>query len=141
MTMPVGLLAIDPGIMIGWAKFINGEVTSLGQIHLDDFTMWLENQPSRPDLIVVEDFRLFKHKALQQSGSRLETSKCIGIVESYGTRYKVKIVLQSANILPIAEKWTNQKMPSNHAVGHKISAYLHGSYFLIKEGYKEIDFS
>lgn len=139
MTIP-SLLAIDPGVMIGWAFFDDkGEVRALGQVHLNDFAIWLEDQP-QPDLIVVEDFRLFKHKALQQSGSRLETSKCIGMIESYCVRYKVKIVLQSSNILPIAEKWTGQKRPSKHEVGHKICAYLHGSYYLIKEGHREVEF-
>jgi hypothetical protein len=133
------LLAIDPGMMLGWAMFNEGEVTNLGQIHFKDFTQWLEDQP-RMDLIIVEDFRLFKHKALQQSGSRLETVKCIGIIESYATRNKVNVVLQSSNILPIAEKWTGQKRPSKHEVGHKICAYLHGEYYLIKNNFKEVQF-
>ena len=135
------ILAIDPGMMIGWAKFKKGDVTSLGQIHLKDFAKWLEETEIRPELIIVEDFRLFKHLALQQSGSRIETAKCIGIIESYATRRDIPIVLQPAGILPIAEKWTGQKRPPKHEAGHKICAYLHGEYYLIKHELKEIDFS
>lgn len=140
MSIP-NILSIDPGMMIGWAIFNSGEVVELGQVHLRDFAKWLESSDPQPELIVVEDFRLFKHLALQQSGSRIETAKCIGIVESYASRRGINVVLQAANILPIAEKWTGQKRPSKHEVGHKICAYLHGEYYLIKNNYKEINFS
>lgn len=133
------LLAIDPGIYIGFATFDNkGNLNSMGQVHLNDFTDWLEAQNPQPELLVVEDYRLFKHKALQQSGSKLETVKCIGIIESYCTRNKIPITMQAASILPIAEKLANIKRPTNHAIGHQICAVLHGEFYLIKNKHKKV---
>lgn len=140
-TIPHRILAIDPGITIGWALFLDGEATEMDEIQLGEFTYWLEDSIT-PDLIVVEDYKLFKHLALQQSGSHLETVRCIGIIESYTTRYRVPLIKQPSGILPIAERWTDTRRPLNHAKGHnKICAYLHGEYYMIKNHYKEVDFN
>jgi hypothetical protein len=133
------LLAIDPGLMNGWALFHDLVFMEMGQISLNDLPAFLENG-DEPSLVVVEDYKLFKHLALQQSGSHIEAAKAIGVIESYCNRHGVKMVLQQAGILPIAEKWTNTKRPKNHAKGHQVCAYLHGEYFLIKNGYKEVEF-
>lgn len=138
-TPPKTVLAIDPGITIGWCLFIDGEVNSLGTIKLDSFTNWLESFDPKPDVIVVEDYKLFKHKALQQSGSRMETVKVIGMIESYVVRNRIKIVRQPSNILTIAGLWTETPIPKKSHLQDQVSAYLHGSYWLIRAGYKEVE--
>jgi len=48
-----------------------------------------------PDLIVViEDFMLDPTRALQQSYSRMETSKLIGIIQTYLFQKKIKYAMQ-----------------------------------------------
>lgn len=47
-----------------------------------------------PDVLVVESYRLFGHKAKQQSGSSLETPQLIGYLEMVAHEINIPIVLQ-----------------------------------------------
>lgn len=85
--------------------------------------------------VVMEDYTLFQHKAIQQSGSKLETVRVIGVIESWAHQRKAEVILQRPNILPIAKLWTGIKPKGAHRNNHHISALLHGLYYLQKEGY------
>jgi hypothetical protein len=131
-TPPARLLAIDPGIHNGWAIFKNGVVENLGSIDgVAEFDKWLHNQDNI-DVVVIEDFRLFRHKAKQQIGSKFEAVQVIGLVESWARRQGAKVVKQNADILAIAPKWSKMPMPKNHSVSHHVSAYNHAFYYLVK---------
>lgn len=130
-----GLLAVDPGKMNGLAIFNkNGKVVIYSQCSIHDVIDVLCDYIDMYDIshMVVEDFKLFGHKAKQQIGSRMEASQVIGRCETIAKMKRIEFEKQPASILPIAEKWTQTKMPTNHAVSHQISAFLHGSYWLIK---------
>lgn len=134
------LLAIDPGGMNGLCWW-TGEDTHMEQfthIKLDDLPEWLEEFDPKPELIVYENFHLFKHRALQQAGSNLPASQAIGIIKSYAKRHHIKIVDQSPQILTNASKMTQMKMPSDHSQSHWVSAYLHGMWYMIGQGIKDV---
>ncbi|WP_230687625.1 hypothetical protein, partial [Streptococcus pneumoniae] len=82
-------------------------------------------------------YKIFRHKAMQQVGSRGPAQQSIGILQAHAQKHRKKVWLQPANILTIAAKLTQVKMPSNHSMSHQVSAYLHGSYFLIKRHIKK----
>jgi hypothetical protein len=132
----IAYLAFDPGEMVGWAHFNEeGKVVSAGQVTWIDLTDWLETQnASLIKKVVIEEYKVFHHKAKAHIGSKIETVQTIGMIKAWCIRNKVSYVEQPASILNIAEKWTQIKMPSNHAYSHQISATLHGYYWLIKEG-------
>lgn len=135
-TPPERLLAIDPGIANGWAIFEKGRIKDLGSINgVEAFDEWLHEVPNKygpVDVVVVEDFRLFRHKASQQIGSRFEASQVIGLVQSWARRNGAEFIKQSSDILSIAQVWSKMKMPKNHSKSHHVSAYNHGFYYLVK---------
>lgn len=129
---PKMLMAIDPGKYTGWAIINNGFDTSFGICNgLEEFANWLEEQPI-PDVIVYEGYKLFKNKALKQSGSQMDAPQAIGILKSYALRKKVPAHVQFSDILPIAQLWSKMPLPKNHDISHGISAYNHGFYWLVK---------
>lgn len=128
-------LSFDPGITTGWAQFnAKGELKGLGQVDILGLYAMLEALYIRQhplQAVIVEDYKLFQHKAMQQSGSRLETVKVIGALEAFAHRAGVALVLQPPTIKRIAEKWSGMKPPSNHSISHQIDAYNHGYYYLV----------
>ena len=139
-------LAVDPGgktrkHSVGVALFTAEKDYPLaylpGQMTSDGFLDWLETQnPNVFTGIVCEDYINFGFKKSAQAWNRNETSQLIGAIRAYGRRHNINVVLQMSNILPMAEKHFQVKMPKNHDDSHKISAYLHGAEFLLREGLK-----
>lgn len=132
-------LAFDPGQTTGWCKFDNnGEAVEWGQ---DNFTELMDhcNEWAKEewDVIIYEDFKLFKHKARQQSGSRMPASQAIGIIKTLIHNTKAIAIVQDSSIKPIAEKWTNMKAPGDHSQSHWVDAFNHGAFWLINEGIRK----
>lgn len=84
---------------------------------------------------VVEDYIIDPH--VKQGGSRGPAMQVIGVLKAHSRKNGIKMYRQSRSILPIAEKWTGKKMPKNHKDSNPVSAYLHGEYYLQKNGYKK----
>lgn len=132
------ILAVDPGITIGWAIFEDdGEIHTFGQIHKDEFPTWLAEQEHSFHTIVVEDYVLYRKKAVKQSGSNMPASLVIGQLEMFAAQQGAKLIKQQADILPQAQKISGIKMPSDHSISHQFSAINHGIFWLVKEGIRE----
>lgn len=132
------ILAIDPGGMNGVAWFEDAVWTGSDQIKLADLPKWLHKYEPRPDLIVYENFKLWKHRAIQQSGSDLPAAQAIGMIKSYASIYGIPLVDQSPQILKPAEMASQMKMPSDHSQSHWVSAYLHGYWYLVNKGLMKV---
>ena len=140
------LLAVDPGKTNGVSIFRDGKVVSIDQVHLDDLPTFLYDFKNRYDsvvydriVIVYENFKLFKGKAIQQSGSNMEASQAIGQLKMIAAQNKWEIYDQPPSIKPIAQKWSGSKPPKNHSQSHQIDAYNHGVYWLIKNNMRRIE--
>jgi len=127
-------LAIDPGHTSGWATFNNeGGVTGAGQIKgMPEMHAFLSKLTPPPKVVIIENFRLFAHKAAQQSGSSLETVQVIGLIKSMCYGWQAEVVEQAPSIKPIAEKWSGIKPKGSHDKSHKVDAYNHGIYYLVQ---------
>lgn len=140
------LLAVDPGgktqkHSVGVALFAADTNYPLAflptQMTSNGFLDWLEFQ--NPDIwigIVCEDYINFGFKQRAQVWNKNETSQLIGALRAYGRRHSINVVLQRSVILPMAEKHFQVQLPKNHDNSHKISAYLHGAEYLLREGVK-----
>lgn len=130
-------LAFDPGKTTGWAMFEpdNGMLVDSGQASLEQL-MSLCREWETLDLqgVIYEQFRVFRHKAMQQTGSKMEVAQAIGIIKSLAHHKNLQPVVQESNIKSIAEKWTGIKVPADHSISHRYDAILHGSYHLIGKG-------
>ena len=135
------LLAIDPGGMNGVCWWDDAQMIEADQVKLKDLPIWLNEFMPKPDIIVYENFKLWKHRALQQSGSDLPAAQAIGMIKSYAMIHNINTVDQSPQILTSSSKMAQMKMPSDHSESHWVSAYLHGYWWLVKHGHKKVDMS
>jgi len=136
-------IAWDPGNTIGVAAFNSyGDCVAKSQLKVGGLDLYFEqlqkfivdNPERRPEVFIIEDYRVFQHKAKIHIGSRLETARISGAIEAFARRNIIEIVFQPANILGITQMWSGIRMPSNHAESHKIAAFLHGYHYLYKKG-------
>lgn len=129
------IYAFDPGDTTGIAIFKEtGEVVRLDQLLLEDLIPWLETEAAKqPEIstVVIEDFVLFAKRAVKQSGSRMKASQAIGALKLFASQVGAEVEMQPSSILPIAQKWSQVKMPSNHGQSHQFAAYNHGYYYLV----------
>ena len=130
---PNWLLAVDPGESSGWATFdAKGTITGTGICRSRDEVYEMLKSIVPVAKVVIEDFRLYSHKAVQQSVSQLETVRVIGAIESWAALNDVSVTLQPASIKSIAEKWSGLKATGSHKNSHHIDAINHGIYYLQK---------
>ena len=133
-------VSFDPGenSNIGIAVFESekGQTIWYGQIRLQDIQPNLNIIAGRSKIlaIICEDYRVFGHKARQHVGSRVETIQSIGVIKAFALGKHIPFVLQPSNILDIAQRLTQTKMPRDHSISHSVSAFLHGAYYLIQQG-------
>lgn len=136
------ILAIDPGGMNGLAWFSsadNYQLTGFDQVSLNDFPLWLDAHEPIPDVVVFENYRLWKHKAMQQSGSTMPASQAIGMIKAYCTVRGIRMVEQSPQDLAVAQKMSQFPMPKDHSKSHWVSAYNHAFFWMVKQGYRQIE--
>lgn len=136
-----GLLAVDPGDTVGVAVFSKDAVLQYyGEFPHDELSEKLIGLYAEYDFshIVVEDFKLFGHLAKQQIGSHFTTSQGIGQCELFAKMSGLGFTKQYSNILPIAQMWSQKKVPPHGNKNHGwMSAYNHGFYWMCKSGYRE----
>lgn len=86
----------------GWSLFFNKELITFGEISAKGFSSKVEYFIAHeqligsyePDIVVIESYKLFGHKAKQQSGSSLETPQLIGNMEVVCHKMGIKVVFQ-----------------------------------------------
>ena len=135
------VLAIDPGGTNGmcWWDGDDFHMVAYDHVSLHDLPLWLHSFSPRPEVIVYENFKLWKHRALQQAGSDLPAAQAIGMIKSYASIYKIKTVDQSPQILTSAQKMSQMKLPTDHSQSHWVSAYNHGFWWLVKNGHRKVE--
>lgn len=83
--------------------------------------------------IIVEEFMLYQHKALQQSGSKLPPVQIIGMIKRSAYKQNIVITEVRADCKSIAAAWSQTKIPSGH-MPNWMASYLVGYYHLHKIG-------
>jgi hypothetical protein len=130
---PTYYLAIDPGQNTGWATF-NHEGVALGFGILRKSTPELATtflSTHRPQLIVVENFRVRDYKAKAFTWSDMLTSRIIGAVEGYGALTGTTVVKQEPPAKDIGYMWAGMPKPKGHDPDDQ-AAYAHGVHYIIK---------
>ena len=131
-------LAFDPGETTGYFIFNDdGSDKDLGQLKGEEELFQFLTTVEKPQLIIMEVFRLFGHKALQQSGSNMFTSLVEGMVKLWARQHSIPVVEQPASILPIAQLWSGVSLKGDHSKSHYKSAFNHGVYYLQSNGIRK----
>ena len=89
----------------GWALFVDGKLIEFGRVEAKRYSSqeayWaaVSEVISKffPDVVVCESYRLFEHKAKQQSWSELETPQLIGYLRMYCWCRNIQFVFQDPN--------------------------------------------
>ena len=130
------VLGVDPGTTTGYWLYDGMTPTDVNdQVHINDMPAHLYSLSERSnniDIIVIEDFALLGGKALAQIGSKFETCQVIGMFKLWAYGYGLRIVMQTPGIKPIAKRWSDIKVPSNHKLSHRFDAALHAVYYQVK---------
>lgn len=126
------IAAIDPGEHIGFAFFDDKYSTQLtGTVQGEDEALDVLFdliKSFRPDTLVVEAFRLYPHKALQQSWSTMRTPEIIGVIKYWARQNDYPVVLQPASCKQAFPDERLRKMGLYVPNVHARDAIRHGLY-------------
>ena len=129
-------LALDPGKTTGWAAFDKaGNGIDYGQVDREELYGMLVEK--RPKLLIVEDFEFFPWKSKDMPFDTLIAVRIIGAIDFYAWDAGVQVVLQKPNVKTIGYMWAGITKPKNHAISHGPDAYVHGVYYLQKNGIRK----
>lgn len=134
-ALPYAIIGVDPGDTTGIAVFSgNGVLVSTGQHTVTELIKWVNAYLDPISVLVVEDYRIYSRRAIQQSGSKVGAAQVIGIMKLWAVEKGAYMVLQGADLLPTASKISGVKMPSKHSVSHWVSAFNHAYLWMFQAG-------
>lgn len=130
----MSFLFVDPGLNTGWATFSGiGVPTGRGIVrHVDKFAEWIDEQEPA-DVIGYEDFHLFGHKAIAQTGSKMDASQVIGVLKKTKNDWKAELIPYRPGTYRTGMQYAGQKIPKSH-IADDLSAYYLGIFHLITHG-------
>lgn len=128
-------LALDPGNSTGWATFNEkGEVGGFGTLRKRE-EVYEKLEEEQPKVLIVEDW--ITRQGINLGGTKLEVVRVIGAVECWAYFHQADVHLQPNTIKPIGYKWAGLTKPKNHDMSHETDAYVHGVYWLQKNGIRK----
>lgn len=110
-----------------------GKCTLNESVSQEELDLFLEHHRNTKTFkkFIVEDYRVYGHMATRHIGSRVETVRVIGQIASLARFLKVPMIEQPATVLRVAAKQARVKIPNKGHIPDKVSAYLHGYYYLL----------
>lgn len=128
--------SFDPGKRTGIATWTStGECTQKTVLLPDELELFLEGvrHTRTYKVFIIEDFKLYQHKAQAQVGSKMDAPLAIGKIEMTARACGIQVVKQMASVLKIASMWSGVKKRGAHWPDQD-SAYNHGYYYLHRKG-------
>lgn len=133
-------ISFDPGAgkkqsigVVCWDK--TPKPIRFNQFTLDELHEFLKIIGEHEDQIktfIVENYVV--DPSVPHGGSEVGTIRTIGALQYHAKAHGIDFVLQPNTILPMAEKWSGQKMIQRPNMREMTSAFLHGHYYLTKNG-------
>lgn len=102
-TSAVKVVGLDPGETTGVCVFTGVSMTTVGQISTGQMPLAASRLREfilghDPDVVVIEDYRVYKWKADQHAWAELHTPKLIGALHYICHIMKIPVVFQSAQV-------------------------------------------
>ncbi len=127
------LLALDPGGTTGWAVFSGTVLEDVGQSKLDGLGLQGLVTRTRPQVLVLENYRIYRQKAMSHVGSEVLPARLIGALELIAETRHIPLHLQMAG--PVKDFVTDAKLRAwglyRPGLEHGRDAIRHGCYFLL----------
>jgi len=73
-------------------------------------------------VLVIEDYLLYKHKAANQTNSRMETCKLIGVLQYYCYTSELLYIMQPA--VEVKTRWTNDTLCYKNYIKKKRNKFI-----------------
>ncbi len=140
-------LCFDPGHTTGWAHYQGFTLGKSGEIDTDDITkatMEVELLISEfaPDMIVIEDYRVYKWRAKHHAGSDMLTTRVIGCIETLAIMSQYPhVIKQPAHIAKgfCSDKKLREWGFYRKGEKHARDAIRHGAFYLLFGAIKKAD--
>lgn len=132
-------LCFDPGHTTGYAVFEGLDLVESGELVTKPIEQAVENIKAmfdkwQPNIVVMEDYRVYKWKTKHHGGSELLTTRVIGCIETFSVLNFVPFTIkQPAHTAkgfctdPKLKEWGFYQVGLKHAR----DAIRHGCYFLL----------
>ena len=138
------ILAIDPSGNFsegkgttGWALVTDTKtIITVGQVLAKNYSTKIEYWSAlmdliknlQPDIVVIEDYLLYKDKAQSQILSRLETARIIGVLEYICAKRDIPYFFQRA--IDVKRRWTDEILVSKGYIQKQGSRYYAGGVLI-----------
>ena len=130
--MSQNILAVDPGAAhVGVALIRNGRI-SAKEYPTKHWLTAFEEIVYLFDVVVIEKFVLYPHKAAAQSWQAMTTSELIGAMRWIASKAGVEVVMQGADIkIPTRRQCQARNIEWKNKSKHASDALLHLHYYLM----------
>ncbi len=140
-------LCFDPGHTTGWAHYEGFALGRSGEIDTNDIAkatneVELLISEFAPEMIVIEDYRVYKWRAKHHAGSDMLTTRVIGCIETLAIMsHYPHVIKQPAHIAKgfctdkKLREWGFYRKGEKHAR----DAIRHGAYYLLFGALKKAD--
>ena len=138
------ILCFDPGHTTGWAFFEKALLVDAGELDTTSIEACILNtgylfESYPPDIVVIEDYRIYKWRQKQHVGSEMLTTRIIGCLETLTIQnfsyrgWVHKIVKQPAHVAKgfCTDKKLKEWEMDKPGMRHARDAIRHGCYFIL----------
>ncbi len=133
------ILCLDPGHTTGWALFEKAALRHWGEIDTTSIPACVSHASHlfiaySPEIVVMEDYRIYKWRQKQHVGSEMLTTRVIGCLETLAVQnFITDIIKQPAHVAKgfctaaKLKEWDMYKPGMKHCR----DAIRHGCYFML----------
>lgn len=133
------LLSFDPGHTTGYAVFVGHELSEFSQLETKSIPQATEVigdlfKKVGPDVVIVEDYRIYKWKTEHHGGSTVLTARVIGCIETIATQHMTNVVIkQPAHTAKgfVTDKRLKEWAFYEPGMKHARDAIRHACYFIL----------
>ena len=132
-SIPSRILAVDPGDTTGWALFVDATLKECGHVGGNFATLEKLIHAARPDVLVIEEYRIYGWRAKQHSWSDVPTLRLIGGMQMLAQQMGLPVVMQTAQQAKGFSRDEKLRSWNFYQVGkkHANDAIRHACYYVL----------
>jgi hypothetical protein len=124
----IRVIAFDPGEITGIAKYADKLITT-EHIKIDLMAIEKCVLDFKPDIVVIEEFKLYPSKAKHLVWNQMYPAQVIGVIKLAAKKLDVPVIMQAATIKKFS---TTEGCPKDSNI-HEKDAYMHLWFYMKKQ--------